>query len=150
MNIFDKLEIQYTEIDKQYSDLEINCSRRRWYQKEHEYIKKRKLNDQAYFLFMFTRLEDKISQESAKLIKRKKESIQSWKQKVPWDILHSDKMTFKNKLPLLTEKGNTDYNLVIEYYDERNSIAHGGNFIKGVIIPNVIIELKRLYKILKA
>ncbi len=89
MNVFDTLEIQYLEIDKQYSDLEMICLERCWYKKEQKYIKKREFNDQAYFWFMFTRLEDKINRESAKLIKRKKVSIQSWKQKEPWDILHT-------------------------------------------------------------
>lgn len=153
MNIFDELEAQYNEIDNQYSSIEFDCSRRGWSRKEQEYKRKREINDQAYFVFMFSRLEDRIREESAKLIRKKKSSISSWKQKASWEILPSQpdaELHFKKRLTLLTEKGGRDFNLVSDYYKERNSIAHGGSFISPISMPTVIVELKRLYRILKA
>jgi len=78
---------------------------------------------------MFSRLEYRIREESAKLIRKKKGSISAWKQRAAWEILPG------------RPSG---------YYRERNSVAHGGSFINPVIMPNVITELKRLYRILKA
>ena len=153
MNIFDELAEQYYEIDKQYAAIEFEAGRRRWVRKEKKYRRKREINDQAYFLFMFSRLEDRIREESAKLITKKKASITSWRVKSPWEILPSnpdDDLHFKKRLALLCEKGGRDYNLVVEYYKERNSIAHGGSFMRAISMPTVISEFKRLYKILKA
>jgi len=81
MNIFDELEAQYNEIDSRYSFMEFDCGRRGWHRKKQEYRQKREINDQAYFVFMFSRLENRIREESARLIRKKKRSISSWKQR---------------------------------------------------------------------
>ena len=153
MSIFDKLESQYNEINNEYARMEFHAESKGWNKKEAEYRCKRELNDQAYFLFMFSRLEDRIRQQSAILITKKQNSITSWKQRGAWDILPNsanDEMPFKKRLALLTPKGGKDYNLIIFYYKERNSIAHGGHFISAISMPTVIAELKRLYDAVKA
>ena len=147
MNIFDELEAQYSEIDNQYSSIELDARSKGYPEKELQYRRKRKLNDQAYFLFMFTRLEDKIRQQSSALISKKQASISSWEERAVWDMLSSDNIHFKKRLMLLFEKGRNDYELIISYYKERNSIAHGGNFTSPINMPLVIIEFKRLYSI---
>jgi hypothetical protein len=153
MNILDKLEEQYQEIDDYFSKLEFEARTRGWNRKVEKYKNRRKTNDQAYFLFIFTRLEDKIREESAKLIQRKKRSISSWRQRAAWDLLPSQpsaNLRFQSRLALLREKGGSDFNLVVEYYKERNSIAHGGEFIKPINMPTEIAKMKRIYGELKA
>ncbi|ODB33589.1 hypothetical protein BB427_21855 [Pseudoalteromonas sp. BMB] len=153
MGVFDELEAQYNDIDNEYASIEFEATSRGWSKKEQKYKRKRELNDQAYFLFMFSRLEDRIRDESSQLITRKQTSITSWKQRAAWDILPSGargEMPFKKRLALLLEKGGSDYNLVVNYYKERNSIAHGGNFISPISMPSVISELKRLHRAVKA
>ena len=153
MSIFSELEAQYNDIDNEYSLVEFEALTKGWQKKEAKYRRKRELNDQAYFLFMFSRLEDRIRQESSRLITKKQSSITSWKQRSVWDMLPngaSDEMPFKKRLILLVEKGQSDYNLVVTYYKERNSIAHGGNFTSSIIMPTVISEFKRLYNVVKA
>ncbi len=153
MSVFDELEAQYNEIDEQYSLLEFEASSRRWVRKEKQYQRKREINDQAYFLFMFSRLEDRIREESSKLIRRKKRSIFSWKQRAPWEILPSQRsngLSIKKRLALLAKKGGSDFNIVSEYYKQRNSIAHGGSFTCPISMPTVILEFKRLHRRLKA
>ena len=153
MSIFDELEAQYNDIDNEYSSIEFDAISKGWNKKEGKYKRKRELNDQAYFLFMFSRLEDRIRHESASLITKKQSSISSWKQRASWDILPGgakDEMPFKRRLALLVKKGGRDYNLVVDYYKERNSIAHGGSFISTISMPNVISEMKRLHRVVKA
>lgn len=148
MSIFDELEAQYNDIDNEYSAIEFEAISKGWGRKEAKYQRKRELNDQAYFLFMFSRLEDRIRQQSCALITKKQTSISSWKQRAAWDILPNganDEMPFKKRLALLTERGHRDYNLIVDYYKERNSIAHGGTFTSVISMPTVISELKRLY-----
>lgn len=153
MNILDKLEEQYQEIDGYFSKLEFEARARGWNRKVEKYKKRRKTNDQAYFLFIFTRLEDRIREESAKLIRSKKNTLSSWRRRAAWDLLPSRPdapLPFRNRLALLCEKGGTDFNRISEFYAERNSIAHGGEFITPISMPTVIPEMKRLYKDLKA
>ena len=154
MNIIDELDAQYNDIDNEYSAIEFKAISKRWQKKESKYRRKRELNDQAYFLFMFSRLEDKIRNESSALIARKKKLLTSWKQRVAWDILpessSDERFAFKNRLALLTQKGKKDYNLVISYYKERNSIAHGGSFTMAISMPTVISNFKRLYNEMKS
>ena len=72
MSIFDELEAQYDEIDNQYTSIEFEARTKSWNNKEQKYQRKREINDQAYFLFMFSRLEDRIRTQSAALIKKNK------------------------------------------------------------------------------
>jgi hypothetical protein len=154
MRIFDELQNQYDEIDNNYAAIEFDAITKGQNNKESKYKRKRELNDQAYFLFMFSRLEDRIRKQSSILIARKQASISSWKQRAAWDILPTgasgSEISFKNRLALLTSKNSTDYTLIVGYYKERNSIAHGGSFVSLISMPTVISELKRLYPIIKA
>ncbi len=143
MSIFDKLGEQYQEIDDLYVGIELEARSRGWHKKESLYQDKRVLNDQAYFLFMFSRLEDRIRAQSSKLIDKKRKTIRSWKQRAAWDILPTSP---KADYPF---KKSHDYNLIVDYYQERNSIAHGGSFTKPIVMPTVIHELKRLYQLIK-
>jgi len=152
MAIFDDLEGQYNSIDNQYATGEFQASRSGATRKEAEFRKKREINDQAYFLFMFSRLEDRVNQEAEKLIKRKTTSRASWKQKAPWDNLPKEvkDIPFKNRLALLAERGKQDFNLISDYYLERNSIAHGGGFKRPINMPDAIANFIRLYKAIRA
>ena len=54
-----------------------------------------------------------------------------------------------NRVSLLTPKGGMNYNLIKQYYDQRNNIGHGGTFTIAISIPTVIADMKQLYKDLK-
>lgn len=151
MNIFDELEKIYSEIDNPYASIEIQARSRRYHKKEAEYFGKRQLNDQAYFLFMFTRLEDKVRNLSDTMIDDKVSTLTDWKAKRTWDILskRKDRIVFMDRVALLTEINGTDYNLIDRYYRQRNNIGHGGTFTIAISIPTVIADMKRLYKDLK-
>lgn len=153
MTVFDELKSQYDEIDQYYAIKEFQAAARGWTRKEANYKRRREINDQAYFLFMFTRLEDRIRQQSSMLIQRKKDSISSWKTRAPWDLLPNQPdadMSFKKRLALLCETGGSNYNKIVAYYKERNSIAHGGSFVDPISVPTVVNEMRQLYRILKA
>lgn len=154
MNIFDKLQKQYQEIDNNYSKKEFLCRSKGHYKKEAELREKRELNDHAYFLFMFTRLEDIIREESSKLISQKQTTLTNRKQKRVWSILppdkESDEIHFKKRVALLVDKGSHPYAQVVDYYKLRNIIGHGGKFSTPISIPTVVGHMKGLRSILKA
>ncbi len=150
MTIFDELGKIYNEIDNTYSRQEIQARTKGFNKKEVQYARKRQLNDQAYFLFMFTRLEDRVRNLSDQLVDDKITSLTDWKSKRSWEIIQkqktNDSLHFMNRVSLLTPKGRTDYNLIKRYYDQRNNIGHGGTFTITISIPTVITDLKRIYK----
>jgi len=153
MNIFDELGKIYSEVDDTYARTEIQARSKGYRKKEAEYYRKRQLNDQAYFLFMFTRFEGRVREISDNLINNKVTGHADWKINRAWEIINkqksNDSLHFMNRVALLTPKGQIDYNLIKQYYDQRNNIGHGGSFTIAISIPNVIADMKRFYKDLK-
>jgi hypothetical protein len=105
----------------------------------------------AYFLFMFTRLEDRIKELSDKLINTKASGLTKWENKRTWDVLvkRKNSIPLMDRVALLTEINKPDYNLIRQYYNQRNEIGHGGNFTIPINVPVFIADLKRLFKDLK-
>ena len=154
MSIFKELGETYGEINSYYARRELEAKTRGWIRKEKIWARKRELNDHAYFLFMFTRLEDRIREQSSKLIMGKQTTLSRWRQRSAWDILpkekESERLSFKNRLALLMKKGSKDYNRIIEYYYQRNTLGHGGNFSSPVSIPDVVDDFDRMYHALSS
>jgi hypothetical protein len=152
MNLIKELEGQFFEIDNDYSKKEFNARRRGFLKKEAYWRRKRELNTHAYFLFLFTRLEEQIKTESTLLIQEKRSSIMHWKTKAIWENTDDSRLHFKKRLGLLTQKGYTDYNRVVNYFDMRNEIAHGGTITSVTTALNMIAvfaDMKHFFKILK-
>jgi hypothetical protein len=151
-NIFDELEQIYTEIDDSYLSMEVTSRSNGQKEQESAYLAKRKLNDQAYFLFMFTRLEDRVRDISDRLIDYKVATLTDWKEKSTWEIINkqkkaNDRLPFMDRVALLTQRGHSDYNLINDYYNERNTIGHGG-ISNEIYMTSVVVNMKRLYFIL--
>jgi negative regulator of genetic competence, sporulation and motility len=148
MTVFDNLSTIYADIDDAYAADELSARARGFHVKELKIQNKRKLNDQAYFLFMFTRLEERVSSQVTLLINQKSTTITNYRNKRAWQILKSknddDRLHFKEKASLLLTFGGADYTLVLVYYKQRNTIAHGGT-VPAINIPTVLTDFKRLY-----
>jgi len=151
--IFDELAEIYFEIDYDYSVKEADARARHYKRIEASYRRKRELNDQAYFLFMFTRLEDRIKKLSIELIEKKYNTLTNWKYRRTWEILYERReknIYFLDRVALLTEMGQADYELIKKYYRQRNNIGHGGNsFTITIDISTVVADMQRLYYDLK-
>lgn len=154
MSIFIQLGSLYSDIDNQLAILEYNARINRFTRKEREIQTKRRENDQAYFLYMFTRLEDRVRELTDNLITNKSNTLTNWHYKRVWEILkkraREDKLHFLDRVALLTPIGQRDFNLIQNYYHQRNTIAHGQSFTITIDIMTVIENLKRLYIDLKA
>lgn len=153
MNIFEELGSIYTEIDRRYAVLELESRAKGYNKKEELYAQKRQINDRAYFLFMFTRLEDHIRECSNTLIDTKMRTMRDWRFRRSWEILSKsskgDKLHFMDRVAFLTSKGHQDYNTINKYYKQRNDIAHGDIPTTAIVMPQVIIDMKRLYAALR-
>lgn len=149
MNIIEELEKIYNEIDLDYSNKEFEARSKGHNRKEESYQNIRSINDHAYFLLAFTRLEDRIKTIARDLINKKIASLTSWSHKRVWNILKkredNDNLHFLEYVELLTEKGHTDYNLIQVYYRDRNDVAHGG-LLSSINMARVFEDFKRLYR----
>ena len=132
MNVFENLADLYNEIDRFYVDQELTDSKESAFVSEADIAKKRELNDHAYFLFMFTRLEDHVREESSKLIRRNSDPAHEWTQRRVWQLLppdkNADQPSFMNRVALLIDNSMHHYGEIKKYYELRNTIGHGGNF----------------------
>lgn len=112
-----------------------------------------KLNGYAYFVLLFSQLEDHINSQCRRLITRKK-SATSWRARRSWDWLQPDevdRIVFMKRVTLLTEKGATNYNRIHEYYRIRCKIAHGDIATERTIaIPLVFSDIRSLFRQLRA
>jgi len=110
----------------------------------------REINDQAYFVMLFAQLEERIKDQCERLIARKK-GLAKWTSRRLWDAVDVDKLSFKQLLALLAEKGGADFNKVSNYYLDRCKIAHGEVLSSwSVSIPSVVVEFQALAARLKA
>ncbi len=154
MSIFKELEELYSEIDTRYAKEEFDAQTKELIDKAQVLSRKRVLNDHAYYLFMFTRLEDRVREQSSILIAEKQDKLSDWKHRRAWDILpkekDSDKIFFLNRAALLIDKGSHHYQKIKDYYLLRNTLGHGGNFSSPVSIPTVVTDFEILYRLLKA
>lgn len=151
--MFVDLKTLYDEVDRFLAIQEFNAHAAGRITEEKDWARKRELNDHAYFLFMFTKFEEKIREYSSKLILKKQSSLTSWNHSRVWDLLPKDKdstkITLKNRLALLLDKGSSDYQKVNDYYEQRNCIAHGGSATKTVAIPTAVSDFIAISKKIK-
>lgn len=154
MSIFRELEALYSEIDNRYAREEIEARSRGFSKKEQTLSRKRELNDHAYYLFMFTRLEDHVREQSSNLIVEMQGNLRYWKQRRAWDVFpkerDSDRIFFLSRVALLIDKGSHYYQKIKQYYDLRNTLGHGGNFSSPILIPTVVADFESFYKMLKS
>lgn len=152
MNIIDEIEEQYFELEKRYAAKLFIAIGENDEEMERFWNDKRDVNAHAYFLFLFTRLEDFIKNESIYLINDKIANLTDWKEKAIWEISNDENLYFKKRLSLLTEKGKRDFNKISEYYSVRNEIAHGGtieDFVRKMNMQFVFEDFKKFFMRLK-
>lgn len=97
-------------------------------------------NDQAYFLYLFSRFEAGVNASSEALLATKLASTATWPERRIWQAWARGAVSdiaFLSKVEVLTDKGRQDYAAIKEYYDDRNKIAHGGVWQAQYFVPNV-------------
>jgi hypothetical protein len=149
MDAIEQIEKIYYELDNYYSSKEFQARRMHWNRKEVYYQQIRSINDQAYFLFAFTRLEERIKTTVNTQVSSKTATARSWSRRKTWLLIKTridrNNLHFMEYVSLLAERGTTIFNSVKSLYDDRNTIAHGGT-ATSIIMSTTLGELKRLYR----
>jgi len=100
----------------------------------------RQHNDQAYFLYLFTRFEAAVNAATEALLATRLASASPWSERriwQAWSRVPVRDIALLSKVEVLTDKGRQDYRTVKEYYEGRNTIAHGGMWQAQFVVPNV-------------
>lgn len=142
--IFDELEILYNEIDNDFAVKEFNAHSSGLTTDEYEIALKREQNDQAYFLFIFTRLEKYVQDLFNTLVNNKISIVTDSKELNSWKLLKKKRLELMEKVSFFAKSGGTDYYLIYNYKKKRDNVAHG-DFASGVAISAVLTDMKRLY-----
>jgi hypothetical protein len=142
--IFDELEILYSEIDNEYAVKEFNAHSSGLAAQEFEVALKREKNDQAYFLFIFTRLEKRIQDLFDNLVTIKNTTAIDDKDKNSWRLMKKKKLDLMDKVSFFAQAGSANYNLIYNYKKKRDGVAHG-DMASGINILTILADMKRLY-----
>jgi hypothetical protein len=139
----------YTDVDNAYAADAARARAKGYHRKEADYEKKRKLNDQAYFLFMFTRLEDRIRKLSEIVFIRKSDKLTNYKNQRAWDMIRQRgnraHLDLLERVSFLTQYNGPDYHIIVGYKRLRDNIAHGEE-IDEVDMTAVINNMTRFYR----
>ena len=142
MSIFLDIADQWQIADDAFAALESNAYAANDDPSYDAAVDQRKRNDQAYFLFLFTRFEDAVTQ-AIKPIVNNRTAGAAWPERRIWEawsalVLKDDRsMHLLSKVEVVTDKSRNDYETIQEYYKGRNRIAHGGEYSEQFLIPEV-------------
>ncbi len=142
--IFDELEVLYNEIDTYYSIKEFDARSAGRDAEEFEAMINRSHNDHAYYLYIFTRFERRIQVLFDNLIETKLLSAIDAKETFAWGLVKKKRLSLMEKVSFFTPTGQTDYNLIRDFKDQRDTIAHG-RYSASINIRATLIDMKRLY-----
>jgi hypothetical protein len=107
----------------------------------------RKRNDQAYFLYMFTRFEDAVNRAATTVLSNRTTTGIAWSDRRIWDAWARrgvEDIHFMSKVEVLVDKSRAEYASVKSYYDGRNDVAHGGIWARQFVIPSIAAEMEAL------
>jgi hypothetical protein len=129
---FSKIFKQYEGLNKDYTAKETLAFSKGQVKAYGHWKDRRQLNDAIHFLFMFSRFEDFIRTKSNELILRKASMSGTYSKKSGWLILkdydRDDNLHLMKRVQLFIDKGDARFAKIKEYYETRNSLAHGGMY----------------------
>ena len=123
---------QYEELNRDYTAKETLAFSKGQVKAYERWKDKRQRNDAIHFLFMFSRFEDFIRTKSNELILKKVSMPGAYSTKSSWLILKDydkdDNLHLMKRVQLFNDKGDARFAKIKEYYEARNSLAHGGKY----------------------
>jgi hypothetical protein len=137
MSIFADIADQWQIADDTFSALEQAAFAANDDQNFDAAMEQRRRNDQAYFLFLFTRFEDTVN-KAASVVIGNRISGANWTDRRIWEAWSRrgvEQVPFLSKVEVLLDRSLHYYGLIKSYYDGRNDIAHGGIWSEQFVIP---------------
>jgi hypothetical protein len=107
---------------------------------------RRKRNDQAYFLYLFTRFEDAVN-KAIKVIIDNRVAGATWSERRIWEawpLREIGNIPFMSKVEVLIDKSLNPYATIKDFYKGRNAVAHGGIWEEQLFIPTVAATMESI------
>lgn len=107
----------------------------------------RKRNDQAYFLYLFTRFEAEINDAVAIVRDNRTHPSIAWPERRMWETLNKRELkdvAFLTRVEILMDKSRHQYQTIKSYYDGRNKVAHGGVWEEQFVLPVIADMMENL------
>jgi len=144
MSIFVDLIDQYIKADDVFEAEEVAANISQNTNDKRRARDARARNDQAYFLYAFTMLEDAIHTAFTTLINNRIgtpwEESRAW---THWDGRTGDRAHLRIKIKMLLRL-QTDCDNVVNFKKERDEIAHGRVWSQVYVIPRVCTEFEQI------
>ena len=110
--------------------------------------RERELNDQAWFVLAWGRLETDIDDACRDAI-RHGQSHDDWRNRRAWSLYNPDDrrlsgLSFENRLALVLERGSAEWKRTMQLYNVRNQIAHGNLLSERIDVSSEIQEFFRI------
>jgi hypothetical protein len=140
MSVFFEIAAQYAVADAAFAQAEQNAFRDNDDAAFDRAGKARQHNDQAYFLYLFTRYEAAVNSATDVLLNAPLASTTPWSERRVWQAwarVPIPDIALLSKVEILTDKGRQDYAIAKQYYDGRNTIAHGGILQDQFFVPSI-------------
>ena len=115
------------------------------------WARKRALNDEAFYVLLFAKLEGRINALCARLITHKK-ALRHWKARRWWDSVDLDQLErvpFMQRAALLLDRNSHHRGDLKELYDIRITIAHGGT-PQPIHVPTKAEQMFEIARMLSA
>jgi len=99
----------------------------------------RSRNDQAYFLYIFTRFEKCVDEAVDHIVQNRTQDA-DWAERRIWQAWYGTsrrRPEFMRKVEILFDKNRNNFKTIQYYHKIRNEIAHGGEWTEQLAIPQV-------------
>lgn len=148
------IEAIYTQLAT-YLDGKLNEARQQANQAAIDRVEKQQLiNDSAYFILVWGQLEAKINDVCEKAVRKRSSSV-NWRTRRAWDAHDPDNLRakFEDRAALVLDRANTKsdaYKKTMQYYGQRNRVAHGTSLATGIDVPFIITEVYQIISELRS
>ena len=114
-----------------------------WREDRERIADERRINEQAYFVLAWGQLEADIDEACKGVIGEGRRNA-DWRIGARRACSENLRMSFRNRLTLVSEEGSDDRNLIMELYKVRNRIAHGTFLSEGIDVSGIIQDFFRI------
>ena len=142
MNIFSEIADQYQIADQAFAAIEQIAFTQNDDRTFDRAAEQRRRNDQAYFLYLFTRFEYEVNKGVASLIASRLALGATWSDQRIWDAWTRNEIKdipFLSRVEVLLDKSKGEYASIKKLYKSRNEISHGG-ILEGQFLIAVVAQ----------
>ena len=144
MKAFADIAEQYARADAALAEWEQDAYRREDEDEFDRAARARQRNDQAYFLYLFTRFEAEVNVAIRMLLASRASTGVAWSDRRTWQDWARGpvpEIALLAKIELLVDKGGPDYAFAKLTYAGRNTIAHGSEWEAQFFVPDVAARM---------